>query len=305
MSLAKNKPAGRAVAADLRKQVERALELLEGKRLSDEDVHEARKHLKKARASLRLLRPVLKDATYRAWNANLRDAARPLSAARDSKVLLDTLRLLAERYGEPVRALRLEKFRHVLNERRARSSHEVLSAQTKVLAHSRQLLRDAHGGMERLRITQADDWASLGAGLKHVYGGGRRALADARKAPSADGFHEWRKQVKYLRYQLETLEPVWPGMIGEMADQAHQLADYLGDEHDLSVLRATALGQSAAFRDDGTLGALVALIDRCQSQLREKSLLLGARLYQEKPRLFADRFGQYWRDWRAEKSAAA
>jgi hypothetical protein len=94
-------------------------------------------------------------------------------------------------------------------------------------------------------------------------------------------------------------------MIGEMADQAHKLADYLGDEHDLTVLRETALTHSAVFRDDGTLGALLALIDRCQSQLREKSLLLGTRLYQEKPRVFAARFAQYWRDWRAEKSAAA
>jgi CHAD domain-containing protein len=110
--------------------------------------------------------------------------------------------------------------------------------------------------------------------------------------------------VKYLRYQLEVLEPLWPGMIGELADQVHKLADYLGDEHDLSVLRDTVLANQTVFRDDATQSALLALIDRCQSELREKALLLGSRLYEEKPQAFVSRFGQYWRDWRAEKTAA-
>jgi CHAD domain-containing protein len=302
--LAKNDSAARAVAKDLRKQVDHALEVLGRKRLSDADVHEARKHLKKARASLRLLRPALKNATYREWNTAMRDAARPLSATRDAKVLLDTLRMLGERFGEPARALQLQGFRRALNEQRTQTSREVLGAKGAALAHSRRLLREARAGMERLSIPRADDWDSVGTGLKRVYASGRDAMAAARKTPAPDAFHEWRKQVKYLRYQLEVLEPLWPGMIGELADQAHQLADYLGDEHDLSVLCEQALAHPDAFRDGDSRGALLALIDRCRSQLREKSLLLGARLYMEKPRPFADRFAKYWRDWRAEKSAA-
>ncbi|HVY82083.1 MAG TPA: CHAD domain-containing protein [Steroidobacteraceae bacterium] len=303
--LAKDESAARRVAADLRKQVERAREILERKRLTDEDVHEARKHLKKARAALRLLRPVLKGSSYRAWNSAMRDAARPLSAARDSKVLLDTLRLLGEEYGEPVHSMHLEGFRRVLREQRGHTSRDALGARSKVLAHSRRLLREVHAGVERLRIARdADDWSPIRTGLKRVYSRGRRALAEARNAGSPEAFHEWRKQVKYLRYNLECLEPLWPAMMGEMADQAHRLTDYLGDEHDLSVLRETALAHRAAFRDPATVGALLALIDRCQSQLREKSLLLGSRLYQEKPRVFADRISDYWRNWRDEKSAA-
>jgi len=302
--LAKDKPGARAVAKDLRKQVDHALEILGGKGLSDEQVHEARKHLKKARASLRLLRPALKNSTYREWNVAMRDAARPLSATRDAKVLLDTLRTLGERFGEPARTLRLEGFRRALNEQRTETTQDVLGSKGTALAHSRQLLRAARAAMERLSIPRADDWGSVGTGFKRTYASGRHALAAARKAPAPDAFHEWRKQVKYLRYQLELLEPLWPGVIGELADQAHQLADYLGDEHDLSVLRDQAHAHRDAFRDAGSFDALIALVDRCQSQLREKSLLLGARLYGEKPRVFADRFATYWRDWRAEKSAA-
>jgi CHAD domain-containing protein len=304
IALVKDKPAARAVAKDLRKQVDRALEILGGRRLSDEDVHAARKHLKKARASLRLLRPALKGATYREWNTALRDAARPLSAARDGKVLLDTLRMLEEQHGEPARALRLDGFRRVLNEQRLQTSRAVLGSNGKALTHSHQLLREARTSMEHLRIPRDDDWDSVGTGLKRVYAGGRDAMAVARKEPAPDAFHEWRKHVKYLRYELEVLEPLWSGMIGELADQAHKLADYLGAEHDSSVLRETALTHRDAFGDAGTLDALLALIDRCQGQLREKSLLVGARLYEEKPWRFADRFADYWRNWRAEKGAA-
>jgi len=302
--LAKDKPAARAVAADLDKHVDAALDILNRPRLTDEHVHDARKRLKKARASLRLLRPTLKRARYQDWNAALRDAARPLSAARDSKVLPDTLRMLADRYGEPMDAIDLQGLRRVLNTQRSQLARDVLGSKGKVLAHSRQLLRDTRAAIEHARLPRDNDWDEIGAGLEHVYARGRRAMAAARKAPAPDAFHDWRKQVKYLRYQLEELEPLWPGMIGEMADQAHRLADYLGDEHDLSVLRETALAQAAAFRDEAALAALLALIDRCQSQLREKSLLLGSRVYDEKPRTFANRFGRYWRDWQAEKSAA-
>jgi hypothetical protein len=49
-------------------------------------VHQARKALK-ARAGLRMLRPCVKEAIYREVNKVLRDAARPLSAARDAQVL--------------------------------------------------------------------------------------------------------------------------------------------------------------------------------------------------------------------------
>src|SRR5262249_11482283 len=95
------------VAKHLRKHVEGALEHLVKARVSDEDVHRARRSLKKARAALRLMRPGITDAQYRGLNATLRDAARPLSQVRDSKVLLDTLRGLEHRYGEAAHSLKL------------------------------------------------------------------------------------------------------------------------------------------------------------------------------------------------------
>jgi hypothetical protein len=98
----------------LREQIAKALESLDGTKLSDETVHSARKELKKAHATLRLLRDALGDAVYRQENAALRDAARPLSEVRDAKVVLDTLEMLVERYGRSARALKLGGLRRAL-----------------------------------------------------------------------------------------------------------------------------------------------------------------------------------------------
>ena len=53
----------------------------------DAAVHEARKCCKKLRALLRLVRPAISARTYRDENTAFRDAARPLTAVRDAKVL--------------------------------------------------------------------------------------------------------------------------------------------------------------------------------------------------------------------------
>ena len=67
-----------------RKQVEGALAVLrEGDHADPETVHELRKHCKKLRALLRLVRPALGDV-YAVENAHFRDMAQWLSPLRDA-----------------------------------------------------------------------------------------------------------------------------------------------------------------------------------------------------------------------------
>ena len=128
-------------------------------------------------------------------------------------------------------------------------------------------------------------------------------MADAvEDSACAAAFHEWRKQVKYLRYELAMLEPLWPALIDTMTDQAHQLTDYLGEDHDLTVLREIAVNPRGELPDRAS-EALLALIERRQDELRQKATRLGARLFEEKPKRFRARLGDYWRQWRREPLA--
>jgi CHAD domain-containing protein len=137
----------------------------------------------------------------------------------------------------------------------------------------------------------------IGAGFEKVYTRGHKNLRAAHDGATPESLHEWRKDAKNLWHALQMLEPLWPGVIEEWADQAHQLADYLGDDHDLWVLREASKRKSDDFADPADLDALLALVDRRRRQLQGKARLLGARLYEPEPRRFRARIGRYWRLW--------
>lgn len=281
-----------------RRQIADAAAALEGRSPSDEAVHEARKELKRARATLRLLREAIGDRAYRRENAALRDAARPLSVIRDGKVMLDTLNKLVRRCADTGELPPTTDLRRVLRRQRAAARRAILQG-PKPFKDQRAALKAVSRRAGRWR-SGSGGWEVLGAGLKRVYGKGRKTMAAARADRTPAKLHEWRKQTKYLWHQLQLLEPLWPGMIGELADQAHQLADYLGDDHDLSVLRAKVieLGEGLG---KGEHRALIRLIDGVRTELRDKAMVLGRRVYEETPTDFEVRFGQYWRDWRRNR----
>jgi CHAD domain-containing protein len=280
----------------VRHQLSDALDYLDGKKLGDEQVHCARKQLKKARATLRLLRDALGDSIYRRENLILRDVARPLSEIRDSKVLLDTLEKLVNRYGAVARAIPLDEFRKALRRDRLRSRRALTEASSRPI---RAALRQVHERCARWRVGDAG-WRVIGSGLTRIYGKGREGLEASRAKRSAENLHEWRKQVKYLWHQLQILEPLWPALIGELADQTHQLADYLGDDHDLAVLRDKLIEHKEVFPDAASRSALLALLDRNRVELQDKAFVLGARIFEERPKEFEARFGRYWNDWQRE-----
>lgn len=267
---------------------------LHKKRITDANIHAARKQLKRSRAALRLLRRAIGEIAYRRENTALRDAARPLGVARDSKVLVAALDDLVERYGLATRSLKLDRFRRVLRQEQT-SARQAITA---TLANKqRKVLREVKARSARWNM-QADDWEIIGGGLRRIYRDGRKLMEVASSRDSED-LHEWRKQVKYLWHQVQVLEPAWPGPLKELAEQTHKLADYLGNDHDLAVLRTKVRAHSDAFEGQD-YDALVAVLERRRAQLQDRAFKLGARIFEEKPRRFVGRIGQYWELWRSE-----
>jgi CHAD domain-containing protein len=210
-------------------------------------------------------------------------------------VLLDALSSLVKYYGAPAAALPLTRFRRVLDHRRLESRKRVL-AKPGPLREARQRLREVCSRSDAWHVGR-HGWSVLGAGLKRTYSSGRDAFRQARVQPNNERLHEWRKQTKYLWHQLQVLEPLWPGQLGELADESHELADLLGDDHDLAVLRDRVVKSRELFPDAASHKVLLALIERSRARLQEKALQLGQRLYEETPAAFTARLGGYWRDW--------
>ncbi len=289
----------RGIRRILRQQTAQALEALHrSQQPSDEVVHKVRQQLKKVRAALRLLRKALGSRTYHRENTVFCNAARPFTKVRDAKVLMDTLDTLAEHFGEQADGLDLDRVRRALRDRYQGVRQRVLQEEDN-LGPVQVALRSVRARAKRWPIGRRG-WSVLGAGLQRVYRSGREAFATSQHDPSEENLHEWRKQVKYLWYQLQMLQPLQPAWIEALADQAHTLADYLGDDHDLAVLHQKLLEEPDICSDRALVDALAVLIDRRRAELQEQAKVLGSCLYEEKPSMFVNRFQGYWRGWRGK-----
>jgi CHAD domain-containing protein len=248
-------------------------------RLTDNEIHNARKSIKRARATLRLLRPAISSSVFKETNLALRDIARPLGHVRDAKVLLDSLAALREHFGDGADRLPAGGLERELKLQRARSRREI-SVSSEPVEQLRRSLRGIEAQVKRWRF-EADDWELLAPALQRIYRSARRACSDLAADQSDEGLHEWRKQVKHLWHALQILTPLRPGHVGELADLAHQLADYLGDDHDLAILRSRA-----ASDDPGKPNGLQALIEQRRNDLKDRAFALGERLFSAKPKRF-------------------
>lgn len=266
---------------------------------ADETVHAARKRFKRIRALVRLIRDELGDEVFANENASFRDAGASLAEARDAAVLVQTLDRMKDRLDPEAFA----------------AARKLLLARRRLI--SRRVLKDGNGlesvaraaeqARDRVAAWQIDHdgFRALRPGLKRIYRDGRRAYKLSQPGVHADLFHEWRKQVKNLWHQLEILEPIWPEAMKKLADECHELADALGQDHDLAVLRDVL--EAEAPTPAGEPSPLLQAIESDRADLQRTARSLGARIFAEKPKVFVGRLSTYWKAWQADhpKSATA
>jgi CHAD domain-containing protein len=259
---------------------------------AEESIHEARKRLKVARAALRLLRWALGARVYRRENRALRNVARPLGAIRDAAMLIKTFDALA-------RGMRSRRDVVSLRERLVASKHDARRRALGTRTRMNAILRSLRATRDRARTWKldSDGWSALGPGARRVYRSARQALEEARRDPSPERLHEWRKRTKYLRHVLEFLGPVSPPLMGRREHVAHALSDALGKDHDLSVLAQRLAARRG--RVDAAATAIAKLAERGRRRLRSKEMTLGAKLYAVEPRSFERDLKRRWRDWRS------
>jgi CHAD domain-containing protein len=163
----------------------------------------------------------------------------------------------------------------------------------------RRLLKTASGQLASVN-PKASGWSALGPGLKRSYRDGRHGYRLAQQSGTPEHFHEWRKRVKDLYYQVGLLCPVWPEQMAASEAELKELGERLGYDHDVYLL--TEPGIIRRFRQQALEQAetLQALARQRQEELHVQALALGARFYQEKPSAFCKRLELYWKRWRCE-----
>ena len=293
----RKEPVAKAIRRLGRGRIEHALERMK-ERNRAEAVHGARKEIKKARAVVRLIRTGITQKKYRQLTGRLRNAAALLAAPRDAYIKTKTLHDLAEHFKGRIAPASLRSVRTALrkacNEEMKRFESERTSSAVEKSLHP--VLKT----LEHLQVN-SNGWEALGPGVKTAYRQGRLAYRTASKNPSPETFHEWRKRAKNLWYHVRLLHPVRPGWMEAMAGELKTLGEYLGVDHDLTVLRQEI--EARTFGSARIRHALNRLIERRQQALQASALALGAGFYTEKPSIFRDRLAGYWQAWRHEKKA--
>jgi CHAD domain-containing protein len=283
-----------------REQLDRAVSEL-SERITDDPVdavHSARKAVKKERSLLRLVRGSMAPKQRRRENAALRAAARELSAARDAEVMIDTLGQLSERYVGQLPETTFNEIRAQLEQ--ARDAHRGQLIEAALRARAVQELGAVRVRVEEWKLRHGG-WQAVEKGLSRSYRDGRSAFARARSRRSTAALHAWRKRAKDLWYQERLLSEICGPPVAGQAKDAHRLADLLGDDHDLGVLRDTLT--RGAVHAPADIDAVVRLIDHRRHQLQSEAFYLGGRVYAETPKAFIRRMHRSWTAGRGRAAA--
>ncbi len=285
-----------AIIRCAREQLDHAVgELSEGAGDDPVDaVHSARKAIKKERSLLRLARGAMSPQQRRHENHALRQAARGLSGVRDADVMIETVSDLSKRFAGQ---LPESAFGEVAGQlERSRDTPPGQTADSALHTRAVQELSAVRRRIDDWQLTDSG-WSAIESGLMRSYRQGRKAFARAQRAPSLENLHTWRKRVKDLWYQERLLAPVCGPAVRGHAKEAHQLADLLGDDHDLGVLRQMLTRNQDSPAVD--LDAIVALIDHRRAELQTEAVHIGERIYAEKPKALRRRMRRSWNAGRA------
>ncbi len=255
----------------------------------EQAVHDVRKRCKEVRALARMVRSSLGNDFDR-FNDAVRAAADALAPIRDAHAVLatfDDLRASQPGGGDPgLDAIRSAQVTA------ADDATLGVRGRDRSIVHARRLLGTALDQTDRWKIPNRGD--ALVAGIGATYERGARTLQRAVHKPTDDRLHEWRKSVKTLWYQARLIERAAPSVLGALVASLDDLAEALGDDHDLAVLIERLTSDPKRFGGKPQVKQAVRLARAQQDDLRRRAFRLGATIYAETPRAFTRRIDAYW-----------
>jgi CHAD domain-containing protein len=283
-----------------RRQIELAIAASRSQRTkAHSPVHETRKHLKKARAALRLLSGSAGREEFARTNKKLRRVADLISDIRDAEVRFQTMRHLGQlllieeddivQEAEAFLGLELESFLAAFSDWKEEAACR--------LAKVRRLMKD--WPVDRLTCKQLRQTVQRG------YKRGRNALRQANETPTAENFHEFRTHAKELMYQLRILQPLEPSRFQQMVSELEIIGETLGNAHDLAFLEKRLIKHKRRGADDRAASALSELIGLREKELQRCAAALSKKFYFERPKDLARRISGALEKWKISNEKPA
>lgn len=288
-----------AVRRIVREQIDAAIAVARDRTVAqDERVHEVRTRLKRSRAALALVRSKGGDAVARDVR-RLRDVGRLLAQPRDLAIHAQTFQSLGARLSSGLPPRQLARIGASGEQIRATLHPEEVERH---LDEAVRALRRLRRGLGKWGV--AGGRRVVGTGVAKTYRRGLDKLAAARAEPSPDRFHEWRKQVKALSYELRIIGGAVPELQTTLMPKVEKLGELLGEVHDLDSFRVAARRHPGWFERPADGSSVLAALEERRAELEAQALALAASVFAGRTRDVRALVETGWQIWRRGPEAA-
>ena len=276
----------------VRRVILEQLDMMGSASANDADlVHDLRVACKKIRAWMRLLRDAVGDDAFKFENRIFRDLARRLSAQRDADVLRESVESLRAAFPDDAHADDISAARNALP-----GPHKESEDLATVLDAVKATVTEARRRIAELPLKRVGRAKPLKQAYRASCRREKTARRAARREPTPDTLHEWRKQVKALHYQLQLVRDVWPKRVGRLDARLKGLAKTLGHHHDLAVLEAQLLASHMPLAPQ-RLQSIRKLIHHRLEAEGSKAVRQGRRVSRAPCADFAKGLALRWKTW--------
>lgn len=262
-------------------------------------IHDYRREMKRWRALLRLLAPVLGEEGQK-LRIEARDLARELAGPRDAQSALDALEDILDN-GETQDVLSPRSVK-TLTARLEASKKSMESA--KLNANRRARLVDALDRAKAAVSTWPVDtmtFEEIADNLTVAYRRARKQIPEKWATASAGELHTLRQRIVVHRYHMELVEPLWPRLSQTWIDEAQRLRNRLGQYQDLTLLAAMTGPRQPLAPWRSRLSPLIA---QRQAELVASAERVARRLFAEPPKIFRKRMEALWEASGGKKDSA-
>lgn len=284
----------RPIESEIRRIVDKQLKLaLERLRDSgdlprDTAIHEARRHVKKVRAAVRLVHPAIGDA-YDATNARMRTVNRMLGPIADGEAIVDFVGRLQKKHRAQLSPQALGAIRAGIGKRATRIDRNADLQRTVVKVSA---ILQAERRRLALLTLRRHGFRALQAGLIRSVRRARGAMFRVTAEPTSDNYHFWRRRVKDLWLQVRLLNRRCGDKLAADERRLKALEECLGEHHTIVLFEQALMTEAVVSRQE--TARCLRLLRRDQRALRRRATALGRRIFDERPRHFVRRIRRVW-----------
>jgi len=254
-------------------------------------IHELRKNLKRIRGILRLIRHEVGHGKYHEMNSKKRKIAQQVAALRDDTSQIELLENMRKNIGDPsinrtiskaIRQIELKR-KAVFEQFYAENKHEQVCNQI-LLSWSETRELDFAGNPDYYILKS----------LRRIHKRARSSMEISQFLKIDDLYHYWRKQVKYLMYQLMILNLAWPSYFNIYIDELNKLGDLLGNLHDLNLFNDHVINDTLIELKPFQKEKILKYIYRKRADLKKLIEKSGDIVFSERSEAFSIRIYDIW-----------